>query len=61
MSRSSIEESVELYRSLAKEHPKNFNETLVLVLNTLATYLFDVGRREEALRVVEEAAIAQQS
>jgi tetratricopeptide (TPR) repeat protein len=49
------QESVELYRSLAKQRPDAFNPNLAAALNNLANMLSELGHREDALRAIEES------
>ena len=49
------EEAVRLYRALAKARPDAFTPDLAMSLNNLASFLSDLGRREAALEVAEEA------
>ena len=51
-----IDKVADLYRDLARAHPKAFTPDVAMSLNTLANSLSEVGRREEALAASQEAA-----
>ena len=49
------EEAVAAYRQLAAARPDAFTPDLATSLNNLSNRLSDLGRREDALAVAEEA------
>jgi hypothetical protein len=51
-----IQEAVELRRRLAADDPSAFNPDLAASLTHLSNGLLDLDRREEAMRVSDEAA-----
>ena len=48
-------ESVDIHSTLAAERPDAFLPDLALSLNNLSNRLSRLGRREEALKMIEEA------
>jgi len=51
---TAAQEAGDLYRALARARPEAFTPDLAMSLNNLAVMLSELGRREEALAILEE-------